>query len=511
MTSLMELADHLGGQGSPVSGRTQARVLRALAHQLGAGVRRDLAHTLDVSAGTVSKAVAQLKKLRLVQEEPTPARGPGRPVTTLRWTRNYAMIGVTIIDRIMKWPLETAPGTLIGTVIGPDGTPFPGIETIRQRVELSDAARTDPRTFVEELETYIRELSAIPLHSEAQILGCGVTVGRDVDNGKVRQFHHTPLDGWTPHANRDLRRELEERLGISVALDNDITSLAVRASLRPDPDEVQAKHYLVLAVLNNGVGGALVLDGKVRRGINGMTAEPGHLPVQHVIAVHLQCDRSTPEQATFHIGEDLAKIGPDLDIPLCRCGHYGHVVAFAAPRAIIERAKLKGLTHERLDKIDELAARPRAEVELGDLFLQGGAALGRTIGAAINWINPERVAIYLPAALYEDNKYLTGSFYLAGLDHEVEMSTFSMGQTRLCCIVTSDVEMEDRLAAAAAYLVFERLADETENAERKHRVGEFDYDGGLTPTRQRSGKFELISDTLHQHHDTLPTSINFKH
>src|SRR5690242_16020963 len=107
MTLLVHLAGLLGGPRSPVRGRTQARVMRALAQQLGAGARRDLAQSLDVSAGTVSKAVAQLKKLGLVEDEPSRARGPGRPATALRWTKNNVMIGVTVIDRILKWPVET--------------------------------------------------------------------------------------------------------------------------------------------------------------------------------------------------------------------------------------------------------------------------------------------------------------------------------------------------------------------------------------------------------------------
>jgi predicted NBD/HSP70 family sugar kinase len=511
MTLLAHLADSLGGPGSPVRGRTQARVMRALAQQLGAGARRDLAQTLDVSAGTVSKAVAQLKKLGLVEDEPSRARGPGRPATALRWTQNNAMIGVTVIDRILKWPVETAPCALLGTVIGPDGEPFPGIEAVRQRVELTDAARADPRVFIDELESYIRELAAVPIRQQAQVLGCGITVGRYVDDGRIRQFQQTPgdasVDGWAPHADRDIRQGLEERLGISVVLDNDVTSLAVRASLRPSPDEEPPKHYLLVAVLNNGVGGSLVLDGKVWRGVNGMAAEPGHLPVRYVIALHLAHDQKTTEGATLRISENFDKVDSGQDIPPCECGQYGHVAAFAVPRAIIERAKSKGLADERLDEIDELAARPRTEIEVGDLFLQGGAALGRTIAAAINWINPEQVTIYLPRALHETNTYLAGSFYLAGLNHDIEMSAFSPGRhTRIRCIVSSDAEMKDRLSVAAAYLVFEKLAEETEEAEKKSRTESFGNGMISMPTHQEAERFSLITDDLHRRRGTLPAS-----
>jgi predicted NBD/HSP70 family sugar kinase len=223
-------------------------------------------------------------------------------------------------------------------------------------------------------------------------------------------------------------------------------------------------------------------------------------------------DQKTAEDGTVRISEDSAEVDFEQDIPPCECGRYGHVAAFAVPRAIIERAKLKGLADERLDKIDELAARPRAETELGDLFLQGGAALGRTIAAAINWINPEQVIIYLPTALYEANPYLAGSFYLAGLNYDIEMSTFSPGRrTCIRCIVSSDAEMEDRLAAAAAYLVFERLAEETEEAERKSRVDGSGNGRTLTSTCQEVERFSLIRGEVHRHRGTLPNSINVAH
>lgn len=491
MSSLTELAERLGGQPSPVRGRTQARVMRALAKQLGDGAR-DLAQTLEVSTGTISKAVAQLKDVKLIQQDPPRPRGPGRPVSPLSWTRNYAMIGVTIVDRMVEWPSKSVPDAMFGTVIGPDGVSFPGVGDVRRRVQLTEAAHTDRGSFVDELEAYIKELGAIPLRAGAQILGCGVTIGGHVDRkrGMILQSYNTlraPAGRRAAPDRFNVRAELEKRLDMTVVLDNEVTSLAVQANLRPTPDDETTpddgpnKYCLLLAVLNEGIGGAVVLDGSTWRGAYGMAAEPGHLPVRHVAAVRLNAepdkidlDPITPD-ATICISEDLTKAtDAELDMPPCRCGENGHVEAFAAPRAIIERAKLKGLASNRLDKIDELAARPQTETKLAELFLQGGVALGRTIAAAINWINPERVVVYLPNALYETNVYLAGSFYLAGLRHEIQASAFSEGRnTPLQLIRTTATEMEDRLAAAAAYLVLGELIDKTEAAGRtKDRSGD---------------------------------------
>jgi predicted NBD/HSP70 family sugar kinase len=484
MNVLTELAERLGGPMSPVRGRTQARVMRALCQQIGDGAR-DLAQTLEVSAGTVSKAVAQLKLAKLVQQEPARARGPGRPITPLHWTRNYVMIGVAIAGRIVEWPGKEVPDAMVGTVIAPDGAPFPGIEKTRQRVQLTEAAHTDFGLFMDELEKYIRELAAIPLRAGAKVLGCGVTVCGHVDHkrGVVRKFYSTLWDASPSHMEAPdelcLTRELEKRLGMTIVLDNDVTSLAVRANLRPPPNDEPDKYYILLAVLNDGIGGAVVLDGSTWRGADGMAAEPGHLPVKHVATIRLEVGAvgtglhpAAPGQPV-HISEGMATATADMDTPSCRCGEKGHVEAFAAPRAIISRAKAKGLAGNRLASIDELAARPWTETKLAELFLQGGIALGRTVSAAINWINPQRILVYLPSALYEPNRYLAGSFYLIGLRREIQASAFSAGRnTPLQIIRTSSAEMEGRLATAAAYLVFAELTDRTEAVGKKNRSGE---------------------------------------
>lgn len=454
--ALTALAARLGGSGSAVRGRTQARVMRAIAQQLGTGAQRDLAEMLGVSAGTVSKAVAQLKEIGLVkQDNPSLVQGPGRPLTPLSWTRNYAALGVTITDQ------DSRPCELIGTVIGLDGEPFPVLlEGVDLRYRLKEAARTDGSLFVKELEAFIRSLIDACRGDEApELLGCGVTVGGHVDHGTIRLSYNTDWgahpDSWAVADGLDLMAVLEERLGMTVVLDNDVTSLAVRANLRPNRYERPARSYALLAVLEDGIGGALVLpngeaqvDSRTWRGASGMAGEPGHLPVRHV--------------ATITLGGAPASTA--VDMPVCRCGRPGHVEAFAAPRAIRARAEAKNLVTQPTS-IDELAARPHADEALSLLFKQGGVALGKAIVSAINWINPERVVVYLPDALHETNRYLAGSHYLAGLHGEIDENAFSTGKkTPLKLIPTSNALMEERRSAAAAYLVFDTLTDKVESA-----------------------------------------------
>ncbi|HLS46790.1 MAG TPA: ROK family glucokinase [Ornithinicoccus sp.] len=84
---------------------------------------------------------------------------------------------------------------------------------------------------------------------------------------------------FAPHlAWRDepIRDRLADRLGLPVVLDNDANA-AAWAELRFGAG--QGEPRLLLVTLGTGIGGALVLDGRVERGRWGMAGEFGHMQV----------------------------------------------------------------------------------------------------------------------------------------------------------------------------------------------------------------------------------------
>lgn len=74
---------------------------------------------------------------------------------------------------------------------------------------------------------------------------------------------------------RDVGSELGTLLGLPVSVDNDANcaALAARALLAPD-----ARH-VVAVTFGTGIGGGLVVDGKLVRGAHGWAGEPGHMVV----------------------------------------------------------------------------------------------------------------------------------------------------------------------------------------------------------------------------------------
>ena len=107
-------------------------------------------------------------------------------------------------------------------------------------------------------------------HHEVAAVGIGAAGFVDTDRSRVR---------FSPHlAWRDepLRDAVQARVGLPVVVDNDANAAAL-AEVRFG---AALGHREVLCLtLGTGIGGALVLDGRVLRGANGMAGEFGHMQV----------------------------------------------------------------------------------------------------------------------------------------------------------------------------------------------------------------------------------------
>lgn len=102
-------------------------------------------------------------------------------------------------------------------------------------------------------------------------VGVGVPGILYLETGTLRQSPNLP--GWENFAVRDAIRS---RLGVAVVLDNDANAAALGEKWLGAGREVPS---LCLLTLGTGVGGGLVLDGKIWRGFLGMAGEVGHIGV----------------------------------------------------------------------------------------------------------------------------------------------------------------------------------------------------------------------------------------
>jgi glucokinase len=102
----------------------------------------------------------------------------------------------------------------------------------------------------------------------ADAVGIGVPSVIDFATGTARHSVNVPLQ------DVPLRRILTERLGLPVFVDNDATVAALAEA--HDDDLNQIAQSLVLFTIGTGVGGGIVLGGRIYRGATGGAAELGH-------------------------------------------------------------------------------------------------------------------------------------------------------------------------------------------------------------------------------------------
>ncbi|KAA1428957.1 ROK family protein [Nocardioides antri] len=171
--------------------------------------------------------------------------------------------------------------------------------------------------------------AVLEVAAERPLTCVGVSAAGLVDRAgeQVRFAAHLP---WR---DAPVRLRLEERIGAPVLLDND-ANCAARAELVAGA--LRGVDSAVLITVGTGIGGAVVLDGRVVRGANGMAGEFGHV---QVVPDGLECEcglRGCWEQ--YCSGRALERVtrvtlGSHLDGPevaaLARDGHPAAREVFA--------------------------------------------------------------------------------------------------------------------------------------------------------------------------------------
>lgn len=138
---------------------------------------------------------------------------------------------------------------------------------------LRTARRTTPgrqvegRLIEDALTEAVEELSTTRRPSAIGIAAAGFV---DLQGERVRFAPHLP---WR---DEGVRARLAERWSAPVVLDND-ANCAARAEIAFGA--VGHSQYALVVTLGTGIGGAVVLDGVVHRGYNGMAGEFGHMQV----------------------------------------------------------------------------------------------------------------------------------------------------------------------------------------------------------------------------------------
>src|SRR5215831_17719553 len=252
-----------------------------------------------------------------------------------------------------------AASTVIGVDVGGTTTAV-GLVTASGDViaDLSAATRSGGRDPLETIVDLIARVTERAGRRARALAAVGVGVPGPVD--AVRGIVGQPVT----HV-RALAAELGRRIGLPVAVDNDVNVLALGEATF---GAGRGARSLVVLSTGTGIGAGIVLEGRLVRGAAGFGGELGHVPVK-------------------------------FDGPLCWCGLRGCLSIYASGRGIADVARARSAGTSFLEAAGGAPAGITAAMvfraaEEGDAVAasivdEGCQALGAMMGTIVNGLNPE--------------------------------------------------------------------------------------------------------------------------
>lgn len=183
-------------------------------------------------------------------------------------------------------------------------------------------------------------------------IGLGLPGPIDVEKGMVHFFPNIP--GWM---NVPLRRILEKKIGLPVFIDND-ANLMCLAEYKLG--SARGARNAVCLTLGTGVGGGLIIEGKLFRGSSFAAGEIGHMPIN--------------EKG-----------------PACGCGGQACLESYIGNRRIA--GIVRKIFHKDipLEEVSLLAGKNNKQAVM--VWEEVGSKLGNCLVGIVNLLNPDCIVI----------------------------------------------------------------------------------------------------------------------
>ncbi|CAH8768042.1 ROK family glucokinase [Paenibacillus dendritiformis] len=256
-------------------------------------------------------------------------------------------VGVDLGGTAIKVGICDAEGRLLQTFEGP-----------------TEVAK-GPDTVIDNIENYIRRIVEESPYDWSQVAGIGAGVA-GFTNVKEGVILLAPNVGFK---DVPIRAILEERLGKPVKIDNDANVAALGEAWSGAGKGID---NCVCYTLGTGVGGGIIINGKIVQGFSGMAGELGHIAVI-----------------------------PDLEAIQCGCGKMGCLETVSSATGIIRMAKDAVERGDRtsLSLLEDIAAKDVFDAaKAGDevavrIISRAAFYLGKSMAAVAVTLNPERFII----------------------------------------------------------------------------------------------------------------------
>jgi glucokinase len=190
--------------------------------------------------------------------------------------------------------------------------------------------------------------------SKKNILGVGLGLPGPIDvrNGLVHFFPNIP--GWKEVR---LKNILERSLRLPVFLDNDANLMALAEYKL---GAARGFKNAVCITLGTGVGGGIILDGRLYRGFSSSAGEIGHIPINE-------------------------------NGPRCNCGGVACLETYIGNNAILRDARNLFKRDVSLEELSSLARRQNKKAKT--IWSKVGSRLGTAFVGVVNLFNPDAIVI----------------------------------------------------------------------------------------------------------------------
>jgi predicted NBD/HSP70 family sugar kinase len=343
------MAGRTAGSLSSLRKLNRLKVLEVV-RERGTVSRADIATATGLARSTVSTLVGELQSAGLVVEhEDVRADGPaatGRPPLMLSLDPGAgAVIGIQFDHDFVRVAIADLSLTVLA-----------------EGVRASDVDH-DAEAGLDAAAALVDSLLAEAGVDSGRVIGAGVALSGPIDKASGLVGSTTILPGWV---GVDVASLLGERLGVPVHVENDANLGALAESILGAGRGAMEMAYVMMS---SGIGGGLILGGRLYRGARGTAGEIGHVSVDE--AGHM-----------------------------CRCGSRGCLETLVGARALIESLRRSHGGEITIEGMISLArdGDPGCQRVIAD----AGRIVGRVVAALCNEFNPERIVVGGELALAGD-------------------------------------------------------------------------------------------------------------
>lgn len=336
--------EQTGTNLSRVKEYNQARVLDIIRTRAPVS-RREIAGASGLRFQTVSNITDRLREAGVISEERARANEGHRRPVRLRLVDGAAYaVGVHLSRSALS---VVVTNFTLGVLV---------------RASTDVTASDGPSVVLPALCAEVSRLIAEAGLPQDKVLGVGIGMPGP-PRPKTEQMLDPGLAGWSGYP---LKKELEQRLGLTVHVDNDATAAALGERWNGVAADVSDFVYVYLG---SGVGAGILVNHQVCRGTSGNAGEIGHIPVQS-------------------------------DGPPCYCGNRGCLEMYASPEGILREARVAALRRAHLpqkarlpfpQKVGDVIGSDKPDFRL--VVQQAGDHLGKVIVGMTGVLDPELLVL----------------------------------------------------------------------------------------------------------------------